>query len=189
MSVSRRQFIGTTAALSAFAAVPALAVGPIKSSSLAQATLVNAPLSERAQQVLLLASEYATQMGHWHLGTEHLMFALVQESEQSGTEWLDGLGVASEEIDCVISYIIGYGKRTDRPEPVDANLIVSDNLNACLELAAAAADDKHHAMIEPEHLMLGIIDSYGTTANLLLDEMWIERGSVRHVTYGSLGIA
>jgi ATP-dependent Clp protease ATP-binding subunit ClpA len=175
--------------MSAFAAVPALAVGPMTSSSVLQASLVDAPLSERAQRVMQLASEYATQMGHWHLGTEHLMFALAQESEQSGTEWLDGLGVASEEIDCIVSYIIGYGKTTDRPEPVDTDLIASDNLTGCLEQAATAADDQHHAMIEPEHLMLGIIDSYGTTANLLLDEMWIERGSVRHVTYGSLGIA
>ncbi|QDT13059.1 Clp protease N-terminal domain-containing protein [Planctomycetes bacterium K23_9] len=191
MSVSRRRFIGTTAAMSALAATPALGA---RSSALDQTDFagsidlnsgpVNGP---RVEKIMLLASQYALRMEHWHLGTEHLFFALVQESELSGSHWIDDLGMTSEEIDCVINYVVGFGKTTDRPMPTASDLIASDNLVACLEQSTQAAAELGHNAIEPQHLMLGIIDSFGTTANMLLNEMWIERGSIRHVALESLG--
>ncbi|MGB7343357.1 MAG: Clp protease N-terminal domain-containing protein [Pirellulaceae bacterium] len=188
MSVSRRRFIGTSFAVSALAATPALgsASGDTALPKIYE-SVSSSSNSTRTQQVMQLASQYALQMNHWHLGTEHLFFAIAKESERTNTQWMDDLGLSSEEIDCVVNYVVGRGQTSGRTQPVDSDLLASDNLKACLEQAEQAASELGHDQVQPEHLMLGIIDSFGTTANMLLNEMWIERGSIRHVALNALG--
>lgn len=186
MSFSRRRFIETTAAASALLATPAIgslarSTAEIQSDDSSLPTLFET-FSERALKVLQLANQERQRMNHWYIGTEHLLVALFLESEATGADWLADTGVSYEDVGCVTHFVVGngdYDVSAGRP-------IRSDNLQACLDDAVDLACDGGHALVQPEHLMLAIVESFGTTANLLMQEMWIERGQMRQVAMESL---
>ena len=181
MSVSRRQFIETSVAASALFAAPALGSRPQKVLSARDFPLDDS-FSDRSRKVLLMTCDEAQRMNDWYQGSEHLLLALFAESEMSQTNWLEDLGINYEEVQCVASYIVGNGRGQETSETI----VFSDNLHTCLDNAIFAARESGHSKVQPEHLMIGIIESFGTTANLLLQEMWMERGSVRLVAETSL---
>ncbi len=191
MSISRRRFIATTAATSAALATPKLGsaastanrqpkqcLNPVESD----AVFSDAVFSERARHVLQLANRERLEMQHWYIGSEHLLLGLFAESDFSGTHWLEDTGVHYDDISCVAHYVIGTGdNEISAGKPVQ-----SDNLQACLDSAIDLACESGFSEVQPEHLMLSIVETFGTRANELLQEMWIERGQLRQVAETSL---
>ena len=185
MPISRRRFIATTVAASAALATPVVASVAPSDPAVSTPDLTASPqydlFSDRARQVIQLANQERVAMNHWHVGTEHLLLALFAESEASGTHWLEETGVHYDDISCVADHVIGTGDSEIGGYPVK-----SDNMQACLDNAIDLACDLGHPQVRPEHLMLSIVESFGTTANMLLQEMWMERGHLRQVTAESL---
>ena len=187
MSVSRRDFLESTAVASALFATPSLGHG---ASSFGQAEATTSfpigyeALSKRSLRVLSLMAKQAEDLNHWYQGTEHLLLALFAESETGGRNWLNDLCITHEEVACMTHVVVGAGD--DREEQDREHPLYSDNLLACLDNAVFAARESGSRWIEPEHMMIGIVESFGTTANLLLQELWMERGSVRQVAEASL---
>lgn len=196
MTVSRRRFLQASIATPAIFALPAVASIRPAYSDRPMGHLVEQfeVFSGRAKQVMEIAAQQAAALGHWYVGSEHLLLALFAESESTGGDWLADLGVSLEELNCVVNFVVGSGEPGE--SSCDAGILTpTDNLISCLDNAVFAAREMGHANVSPEHMMIGIVESFGTTANLLLDEMWIERGSVRQVVEASqkndvfLGIA
>ena len=61
-------------------------------------TAPSAPFTPRAKKVLDLALREALQLGHNHIGTEHLLLGLVREGEGAGAQVLVSLGADLSEV-------------------------------------------------------------------------------------------
>ena len=193
MSLSRRRFIEATAATSAFLVSPALGSISVDSVGSQHSEIDHNgfsgsfdSFSERARRVMQFANQQAQRLNHDYVGTEHLLLALFAEAEEfeatGGANWLMDLGVMHEDIDCVTHFVVGRGE----PMVLCGKLPYTHNMTSCLDNAVDSACDLGDRYVEAEHLLLGIVDSFGTTANMLLQEMWMERGAVRQVAYDSL---
>ena len=62
----------------------------------------------------------------------------------------------------------------------------SENLKSIFSEAVRVAIELKADAIEPEHLLLGLVDTIGTKAVEVLEEMWFERGVFREVAHQSL---
>lgn len=59
---------------------------------------VEIPFTPRAKRVLELSWDEAKQLGHIHIGTEHLLQGIAREGEGVASRILEKLGVASDSI-------------------------------------------------------------------------------------------
>ncbi len=68
--------------------------------------LTAADMTPRTKKIIESSANVAMQMGHGYIGTEHLLYALVSESDSYGTKALELLGVKASEIrrDIVASF-------------------------------------------------------------------------------------
>lgn len=64
------------------------------------------PLSGRAQRVIEMAVRDAAERGHTHVGTEHLLLALIREGEGIAASVLISLGV-EQTITEAVDFLIG----------------------------------------------------------------------------------
>jgi ATP-dependent Clp protease ATP-binding subunit ClpC len=60
------------------------------------------PLTARSQRVLELASEEALEHGHAHVGTEHILLALVRGDGGPGARILRDLGIGADRVEDAI---------------------------------------------------------------------------------------
>lgn len=67
-------------------------------------------MTDRARHVLLLADEYATEMGHYYIGTEHILVGLVREGGGIAAGVFESLGVQRDKIETAVESIVGRGK-------------------------------------------------------------------------------
>ena len=179
MSVSRRRFLQSAAAASALA-MPAAGAALSKRTSKTErsAKISYDRFSPDAIKVLQLANQEAQRLHHDYVGTEHLLLALFAEAETRNPDqepWLSSLGADYEEVQRVVETVVGSGE----PMILTGKLPQSDNFSVCISKSVELADELFQERVCPEHLMLAIVESFGTSANLILSEMWIERGSVR----------
>lgn len=66
--------------------------------------------TERAQQAIILSQQYAQQLGHNYVGTEHILLGLLQEGEGIAAKALKNLGLEVPKIQERIVNIIGKGQ-------------------------------------------------------------------------------
>jgi len=106
--------------------------------------------SKRAQRVLALASEESRRMGCEHVGSDHLLLALLVDGEGSGAAVLSTAGLTAEAVRLRITTIgstaevasNGYGP----------------SMRDILRLSSQHADTLGDPEIEPEHFALGLLD-------------------------------
>jgi ATP-dependent Clp protease ATP-binding subunit ClpC len=130
--------------------------------------------SESLRRVLGEARQEATRLRHEHIGTEHLLFALLRD-EKRGSEdapttasvALDLLGVDRQKLGAILQQTVlpGLGSTVERP------ITYTSRAKAVLELALAEARVLKHDAVRPEHLLLGLIrEERGVAAQVLLDQ-------------------
>jgi ATP-dependent Clp protease ATP-binding subunit ClpA len=106
--------------------------------------------SKRAQRVLALASEESRRMGCEHVGSDHLLLALLVYGEGNGAAVLSSAGLAAEAVRLRITAVgstaeiasNGYGP----------------SMRNVLRLSSQHAEALGHSEIEPEHFVLGLLD-------------------------------
>jgi ATP-dependent Clp protease ATP-binding subunit ClpC len=121
--------------------------------------------TERAKRVLLEAQDLAIRMRSPHVQPEHILLALLKQSDAMAVEILERLGVDIEqlrmEVENELSITAG---RLTTAEPTLTPASKRVLLFAADE--AKALGDKH---IGTEHLLLGLLrDKHGTPARLLM---------------------
>ncbi len=106
--------------------------------------------SRRAQRVLALASEESRRLGCEHVGSDHLLLAVLAYGEGSGAAVLSSAGLTAEAVRLRIAAIgstaevasNGYGP----------------SMRSILRLSSQRADALGDSEIEPEHFVLGFLD-------------------------------
>lgn len=137
------------------------------------ATVDALEFSDRLRGVLGEAREEAARLQHEHVGTEHLLLALLHDSnrnEDGATSpagvVLDLLAVDREKLREVLEQTVLRG----RPRGVEEQLSYTSRARAVLELAMAEARMARAGTVDTQHLLLGLVrEERGIAAQVLLD--------------------
>ena len=129
--------------------------------------------SDLLRSVLSDAREEAARLRHEHVGTEHLLLALLADSSRDGRTppspagvVLDVLGVDREKLREVLEQTVQRGQ-TRAP---DDQLTYTSRAKAVLELAMAEARISRAGTVDTQHLLLGLVrEERGIAAQALLD--------------------
>jgi ATP-dependent Clp protease ATP-binding subunit ClpC len=129
--------------------------------------------SDRLRSVLSGAREEATRLQHEHVGTEHLLLALLADSSGKETSLpslagvvLDLLEIEREKMREVLEQTVLRG----RSATADDQLSYTSRAKAVLELAMAEARMSRASTVDTQHLLLGLLrEERGIAAQVLLD--------------------
>jgi len=128
-------------------------------------------LSKRAQRVLALASEEARRMGWDHVGSDHLLLALLLFGEGNGPSVLLSAGLTAEAVRLRIAAI---GSTSE----VASNGYGPSMRNA-LRLSSQHADNLGDSEIEPEHFVLGLLNKVDGPAMSLFRHFGVDTRRVK----------
>jgi len=107
-------------------------------------------ISKGAQKVLALASEESKHMGCEHVGSDHLLLALLVYGEGRGAAVLSSAGLTAEAVRRRITAIGSTAEvASDGYGPSMRNI---------LRLSSHHAETSGSPEIEPEHFVLGLLD-------------------------------
>ena len=107
----------------------------------------------RAEKALEYAQEIAMELGHNYIGTEHLLYGLVEEGTGVASKVLQNQGLTSEKVKQSIEEIVGVGDEIE-----DANQIsFTPRSKRVIENAFLEARRLGTEYIGTEHLLIGIM--------------------------------
>ncbi|OGE83689.1 MAG: hypothetical protein A3B10_04515 [Candidatus Doudnabacteria bacterium RIFCSPLOWO2_01_FULL_44_21] len=122
-------------------------------------------LSSRAKNALITSQKLSEDLQHDHIGTEHLLFGIVEEKASFASEILLKNKISSETIKNEIVHI-NLDHLTDKWQPK-----LSSNLKEVIEKAAIVAHRYQYQFIGTEHFLYGIIDIETDEAKSILINM------------------
>lgn len=117
--------------------------------------------SEKSGAVLGNAYQAARSYALNYIGTEHVLFGILAVDDSLAAQLLGAEGLNQEHVTLAISQMNSKQPQTvDAPESLDAEKIMSmftPRTRRVVELAAYEARRRQLEVIEPEHLLMGII--------------------------------
>ena len=120
--------------------------------------------TEHARDVLRLEGLEAQRMHHEHMGTEHMLLALVREPEGHGHRALENLGVTLKQMRRALRDLVGDDPDTEIPDSFHETPHVRHVMKVALEEARARKDPD----LGTEHLLLALLrESEGVAMQVL----------------------
>ena len=120
----------------------------------------------RAEKALEYAQEIAMELGHNYIGTEHLLYGLVEEGTGVASKVLQNQGLISENVKQAIEEIVGVGEEIE-----DTNEIsFTPRTKRVIENAFLEARRLGTEYIGTEHLLIGIMKEGDCVATRILLE-------------------
>ena len=121
-------------------------------------------LTGKAKRALELAADEARRLRHNHIGTEHLLLALLREKDGVACEVLNGLGLTLENtraqvlihLDEVRAPIAATAPASSRPDDTVARSRVSPAVRELLTFAAQNSREVGASQVELVHLLRAI---------------------------------
>jgi ATP-dependent Clp protease ATP-binding subunit ClpA len=117
----------------------------------------------QARQVVVAAQEEARLLKHNHIGTEHILLALLDAPDSMAAKVLHQLGYdkATAQVDIAAVVEPGTANRS-------GHIPFTPRAKKTLELALREATQLHHNYIGTEHILLGILsDDQDSSAQAL----------------------
>jgi ATP-dependent Clp protease ATP-binding subunit ClpA len=138
--------------------------------------------TERARQVVVLASDEARRLKHNYIGTEHLLLGLLREEEGVAARVLEGLDIEVNEVRAQVARVVGQGD-----EATTGQIPFTPRAKKVLELSLREALSLNHNYIGTEHVLLGLArENQGVAARILLS-LGADAEKVRKAVIESLG--
>ncbi len=109
--------------------------------------------TEHARDVLRLEGLEAQRMHHEHLGTEHLLLALVREPDGHGHKALANLGVTLKQLRNALREIVDADPDTEIPESFHQ----TPRVMHVMEMAIEEARAHKTADLGTEHILLALL--------------------------------
>jgi hypothetical protein len=134
--------------------------------------------TDRVRKVLQMAREEAARLRNDHVGTEHILLAIVREGEGVAAAVLTNLDVDLEEVERRVEAAVKRG--ADRRTGPD--LPYTSRAKKALELAMAEARGLNHSYVGTEHLLLGLLAEEKGVAAQVLGELGVELDIARAET-------
>ena len=118
---------------------------------------------QRSRQVLVHAQQAARELGHDHIGTEHLLLGLLRERDGIAARVLAGAGITEETVRAEIERAVGSGE-----EGPAGRLPFTPHLTEVIDRAPGEALSLGRNDVETEDLLLGLLrESDGLGAQIL----------------------
>jgi Clp amino terminal domain, pathogenicity island component len=119
--------------------------------------------SDEARTAVDLAQAEARRLGHDHVGTEHLLLGILTEGHSRAARALIAVGVTPSA--CRQKVAEAVGKTT--PSSRDGELDLTDRARRSLQRAVRLANRQRQDHVEPEHILLSVIQVEGRAGQVL----------------------
>ncbi len=137
--------------------------------------------TERSQKVLALAQEEAVRLGHYNIGTEHILLGLVKEGEGIAAKALQSLNISLDKVQKEVEGLIGKGQE----KPI--NVSYTPRAKKVIELSMDEARKLGHTYVGTEHILLGLIREGEGVAARVLNNLGISLNKARQQVLQLLG--
>ncbi|MBW4637181.1 MAG: hypothetical protein KME05_02905 [Gloeocapsa sp. UFS-A4-WI-NPMV-4B04] len=136
--------------------------------------------SERSLKVIHLAQEESHRLGHNFLGSEQLLIGLLS-ADNSTTQLLKAEGITLEATQLEVEKIIGRGAGF-----VAMEIPSTARARRAIKTAMAIAREQGIIIVEPEHLLLAIIDLGEGLSLRVLENLSISVPQLREATLNQI---
>lgn len=137
--------------------------------------------SKSVNQVLEIAREQAQEFHHRLIGTEHVLLALVIETDGEAGKILRSWGLTPTAVREEIERYTGYGSA-----PKASYMEMSPRLSLALDYAKRQADQGGYKEINTNHVLLGITASEQVLSAMILKNLNVDIGRLRQDVNDSL---
>lgn len=137
--------------------------------------------SKSVNQVLEIAREQAQNFHHRLIGTEHILLALVIETEGEAGKILRSWGLTPTAVREEIERYTGYGSA-----PKASYMEMSPRLSLALDYAKRQADQGGYKEIQTNHVLLGITASEQVLSAMILKNLNVDISRLRQDAIDSL---
>jgi hypothetical protein len=132
--------------------------------------------SEGARRVVVRAQEEARLLDHDHIGTEHLLLAMLHdEVDGVGQQVLRAAGITYDRVHAHVVEIVGRGE-----VPPSGDIPFSPRAKRVLELSLREALEVGDREIRSEHILLGLLREGSGVAAEVLVELGADVSQLRH---------
>jgi ATP-dependent Clp protease ATP-binding subunit ClpC len=135
-----------------------------------------------ANQVLEIAREQAQSFHHRLIGTEHVLLAMVIESDGEAGKNLRSWGATPTTIREEIERYTGYGSAGKA-----TYMEMSPRLSMVLAYASTLAERENSSQITTSHILLGLILNKQVLASVILQNLNIDLNGLKNDVFHSLG--
>jgi len=132
--------------------------------------------TEHAKKVLTLAQEEAYELGHGHIGTEHLLLGLLREGEGLGARALAALGVRIRAVRPLVEEVVPPAPDEKRPP---RQIIPTTRTKNVIDLALQAAKEQGQQSVGTEHLLLALVTEGEGLGAVVLRNLGADEHTVR----------
>ncbi|MEM7261560.1 MAG: ATP-dependent Clp protease ATP-binding subunit, partial [Planctomycetota bacterium] len=140
-------------------------------------------LTEKAEKVLQSANAEARRRQHGYVGTEHVLWALLEQRDSVAVQALIRCDVAPE----AIVQAIGNSLDSIPAQEAPSSLPFTPHAKRCLELAGDQAVRMGQFYIGTEHLLMGLLREEEGEASRILLENEVDKNRVQRVIHQMLG--
>ncbi len=127
-------------------------------------------LTQKSQEALSAAQAAATRLNQTETDNEHLLLALIEESDALVPRLLDQLDIDVEELVGATEQELARRPRVTGPGATPGQVFVSRRLSRLIEAADAEAKRLKDEYVSVEHLFLALIDEGGAAARIISDQ-------------------
>lgn len=143
------------------------------------------PFTPQAKKTLEFSLSEALQLGHNHIGTEHILLGLIREGEGVAARVLINLGVDIQTVRIQILQLVGDDASKEM-EITDAEAIGARRVSTyfhfdkkSLRILLSAEQKARGKPIASEHILLGICSNKKSLAKQVLNEFGVNLKTVR----------
>jgi ATP-dependent Clp protease ATP-binding subunit ClpC len=129
-------------------------------------------LSSRAKNALISAQLLSEELGHDHIGTEHLLYGIVAEKSSFAAEILLKSQISLPSLKSEIT-LVNKNNQISSWKP-----ILSENLKISIERAAVIASQYNYQFIGTEHFLYGLLYNKNNKAKVILSKLGIDIGEL-----------
>lgn len=120
--------------------------------------------TNRAEKAISIANSIAAELGHSYIGTEHLLYGLIEEGTGVAAKVLQDQGLSPEKILEEIDELIGRSEEIDKP------LGFTPRTKRVIENAYIEAKKLGSEYIGTEHLLIGImVEGDSVAVRIMMD--------------------
>jgi hypothetical protein len=142
--------------------------------------------TDRHKQAVDLAMEQARQLGHDHLGTEHLLLGLLAAGDGVAAQVLASMGIPLEEVRSRVENIIGPGRS---PGTRAGRILPTPQARKVLSLTLREALALGHNDVGTGHLLLALLSEGHGIAAQVLTALGADHARVREQVLGLMASA
>jgi ATP-dependent Clp protease ATP-binding subunit ClpC len=129
--------------------------------------------SDRAIRALVLARDDARVLGHGHIGTEHVLLGLIQESLGTASKLLQATGITRDLVFDAVRDTVGRG-----PGAPSGHIPFTPRVKKVIRLAHTSSVDDSSSHVGTEHILIGLLREGDGVAIEILKRLRVDVGAL-----------